>query len=489
MKPVLTATVLLSMCVPPIASAQNSGGADGFFGRMGSLVDDVFDSDDQPASQGARARRAAPPAPAASSWTVVTVHGSTVAADSHGLSVTYDPKGNLLVSLVQQGIVPQNSGPFNTQLVVNGARVGEFPSRIQGTAVIVDDARAVSTILSAFKGGRKYEVTTPFFKFSGSLAGSSKALDQVEQGARFAQIAQQTIQSANAAPSDASIAQNESGTSSAAALSEEDSAALNKVADDVANLTAQISVLERMLANQKQLEEKAPQEEKVTISATIQIINSNINDRKKNLKSEDQKLHGYLTSVTPNNRNQYLTARRASEIYPRVPYYIPGTEEIGEFWVEPFVTDKGEQRFKFHFMDPKSPNDNKRETIEMSRDELSQVQQGLFKLYEWSNKAQEQKIRKIYSKRAICFPERECPADGEKGEMGRSSTEVRFQIYEDGATAGRIQRNKGKFEEGYNVSIDSALLLQAYSTFVLTESDFDYKQGTQSVKDLDAMFQ
>ena len=394
----------------------------------------------------------------------------------------------MIVSLSQQGVVPQSTGAFDSQFVVNGSFVGSFPSRIQGTAVIIDDAKGVPIILSSFKDGRKYEVSTPFFKFSGSLAGSSKALDQVEQGARFAHIAAQSHPSGNPVASDNGTAPNPGGNSAASALSEDDSAALEKVADDVANLTAQIAVLERMLANQQKLEAASSKEDKLTVMETIQIINTNIKERKENLKTEDVKLNGYLTSVTPNNRNQYLTARRASEVYPRVPYYIPGTEEIGEFWVEPFVTEKGEQRFKFHFMDPKSSNDNKRETIVMSREQLSEVQKGLFKLYEWSNKAQEQKIRKVYSKRAICFPEAECPADGEKGEMGKSSTEVRFQIYEDGATAGRIQRNKGKFEEGYNVSIDSALLLQAYSTFVLTESDFDYKQGTQSRKDLDEMF-
>jgi hypothetical protein len=42
-------------------------------------------------------------------------------------------------------------------------------------------------------------------------------------------------------------------------------------------------------------------------------------------------------------------------------------------------------------------------------------------------------------------------------------------IYEDGRTAGRIQLNKGLFEEGYNISVDSASMLQAYFKHVLTE--------------------
>jgi hypothetical protein len=244
-----------------------------------------------------------------------------------------------------------------------------------------------------------------------------------------------------------------------------------------------------VLENQQGALQKANIDQKLTIEATIKIVNARIEEKKNDLKQADVKLQGYLTSITPNNRNQYLSARKASEMYPKVPFYIPGTTETGEFWVEPFVTDKGEQRFKFHFIDREALNDVKRDTIEMDRGQLFEVQQGLFKLFEWSKKAQEEKIRRVFSKRAICFPLNECPADGEKGELGRSSTEVRFQIYEDGATAGRIQRNKGRFEEGYNISIDSAMLLQAYAAFVLKESDFDFKAGSQSIKDLDEMFQ
>jgi hypothetical protein len=87
-----------------------------------------------------------------------------------------------------------------------------------------------------------------------------------------------------------------------------------------------------------------------------------------------------------------------------------------------------------------------------------------------------------------CFPLAECPPDGEKVE-NKSSTEIRFNVYEDGSTAGRIQRNKGRFVEGYNISIDSALLLQAYLQYVIAEAKLEFKSGTQDKKAIDALFQ
>ena len=76
--------------------------------------------------------------------------------------------------------------------------------------------------------------------------------------------------------------------------------------------------------------------------------------------------------------------------------------------------------------------------------------------------AQENNITRRVSKVASCFPEINC---GEKA-AGKSSTEVVFQIYEDGATSGRIQRNKGQYVVGYNMSVESSILLGAYLIYM-----------------------
>jgi hypothetical protein len=62
---------------------------------------------------------------------------------------------------------------------------------------------------------------------------------------------------------------------------------------------------------------------------------------------------------------------------------------------------------------------------------------------------------------------------------GVASTEIDFKVYEVRSTASRIQRNKGRFEDGYNVSIDSASMLQAYLNHILTEGKTDFEAGSR----------
>jgi hypothetical protein len=100
----------------------------------------------------------------------------------------------------------------------------------------------------------------------------------------------------------------------------------------------------------------------------------------------------------------------------------------------------------------------------------------------------QQGLRKNYDKRVTCFPVSECPSDDERVD-GKPSTEIRFNVYEDGSTAGRIQRNKGRFVEGYNVSIESAMLLQAYLAHVIKTAGAEYSAGTQDKSSLDRLFQ
>ena len=123
----------------------------------------------------------------------------------------------------------------------------------------------------------------------------------------------------------------------------------------------------------------------------------------------------------------------------------------------------------------------------MAPSELADVQTALTKIRSWSLKAHEAQIRKTFSKRAACFPQADCPPDGQTLD-GKASTEVRFNVYEDGSTAGRIQRNKGRFVEGYNVSEDSALLLSAYIAYARRVAERDFTQGTQTKADLDKLF-
>jgi len=199
-------------------------------------------------------------------------------------------------------------------------------------------------------------------------------------------------------------------------------------------------------------------------------------------------LSRYRTSVRPNDPDLQITARRASETYPKIPYTIPGTPESGEFWFEPKVADKGEPVFYLRFINPESQNDKTRDSILLTVDEAEITQKALMQVIKWAKVAHDKHIRRDYSQRAACFPADQCPAEGAAKRTGTSSTEIGFKVYEDGKTAGRIQRNKGTFAEAYLISIDSAKMLQAYLNYVLTEGKAEFEAGSRSQEQMRDLF-
>jgi len=266
-------------------------------------------------------------------------------------------------------------------------------------------------------------------------------------------------------------------------INPQDAAVINK---RIGDLGAQIEILTKVVEEQSELKKNVSIAARGSIEKTIVALNARVGSLKSEYDEKEKTFSGYLTSITPNDRNLYLTARRASEVYAKIPYYIPGTNEIGEFWIEPTVTDRGELLFGFKFVDTEASVEKVRGKIDMSLVEIEDVQKALLKLHEWSEKAHSENVRN-YEKRVICFPVEDCPPDGERIE-GKSSTEIRFIVYEDGSTAGRIQRNKGPFVEGYNMSIDSALMLQAYLSHVIKAAKSDFVAGTRTKKQLDEIF-
>ena len=256
----------------------------------------------------------------------------------------------------------------------------------------------------------------------------------------------------------------------------------------IGELSVQIEVLTKVLEEQNIKLLSLPEQDRPTASQAISVISQRLNMLRDEYHQKDQSFSNYMTSVKPNDRDVYITARKASQGYPKIPYYIPGTPETGEFWVEPTVTNVGEQLFNFRLVDPSAQNETTRTLIPMTLDEINNIQGALFKIYELSQKAHEHKIRDNYSKRIVCFPDDQCPVEGGKGATGQASTEILFKIYEDGSTAGRIQRNKGAFQEGFNVAVDSALFLQAYLTHVIQESNAEFNAGSRTKEDLDNLF-
>lgn len=256
---------------------------------------------------------------------------------------------------------------------------------------------------------------------------------------------------------------------------------------EAGDIKGQIDLMRRVLAEQKKLS-SGPQNDPDISQQTAEAISERLTELQASYEQKAKALAGYATPIRPDDGDLGITARKASEIYPKIPYYIPGTRETGEFWVEPVVSDNGALRFRFNFVDVSSSAAEKvRSMIDMSPEELERTRRALLKIGADSKLAHDRKIRRKLDARVECFPEADCPPEGQKIDM-KASTEIIFSINEDGSTSGRIQRNKGRFEEGYNVSVKSGLLLQAYLNHVLTEGQAEYDAGTASTEDLKNIF-
>ncbi len=319
----------------------------------------------------------------------------------------------------------------------------------------------------------------------GAIMENTRSNNQLSASIKENTEATQSVQSEISEATEA-VEEMTSAVNSSAKISSENAAQLN---DKIGDLAAQIEILTRVLDEQKASEASADEEEKSTIQYTVTAITQRIESLKTEYSEIDVAFSNYLTSIEPNDRDLYLTSRKASQLYPKVPYYIPGTNETGEFWVEPKVTDVGDLMFHFRLIDPNAENDTTRSLIAMNLQQLEDTQNALFKLHKNSVIAHDKKIRENYTKRVTCFPIEQCPAERKKGQKGKTSTEVVFMIYEDGSTGGRLQQNKGAFQEGVNFSIDSALLLQAYLSYVIREAKIEYESGTRTQEQLDEMFQ
>ena len=66
------------------------------------------------------------------------------------------------------------------------------------------------------------------------------------------------------------------------------------------------------------------------------------------------------------NANLTVSAFRAADTFPKIPFYVPGTSEIGEMLAIPRVTDDGYLIYQFDFLDPTGTYDKVRDTIEVA---------------------------------------------------------------------------------------------------------------------------
>ena len=253
--------------------------------------------------------------------------------------------------------------------------------------------------------------------------------------------------------------------------------------DEVDNLADQVALLEAVIDHQRNsVAANDPEGAAIRVSAVMNLVQTY------NTRMSEVEVLGneqYSTPIRPQNANQGSTARRLSEVFPKVPYYIAGTDETGEMWVEPQVTDAGFLEFGFNFIDPLSEYDQIRDTISFTSSEIEAVSDALTKVYEWTEIAQQNEIRRNHERLVTCLPDGEC----ENLREGVSSNAVVFQIYEDGSTAAKLRRNRGMFVSNYNLSVESGLMLAAYLDYMREVGMREFTTGTMTEDDIDALFE
>ena len=199
---------------------------------------------------------------------------------------------------------------------------------------------------------------------------------------------------------------------------------------------------------------------------------------------EQEFFNKYSTPITPSNQKLNISSFKASETFPKVPFYVPGTDEIGEMLTIPRVTDVGDLVYRLDFLDPTLTYEKVRDSIIIPHENINEVIEALLNIDKWTITAQENNVTRRISKTALCIPKGRC----ENKKKGVMSTEIVFQVYEDGSTAGRIQRNKGTYSVGYNLSVESSVLLSAYLTYMRDTGFKEFNIRNMSDKEIESLF-
>ncbi|WP_146256193.1 hypothetical protein [Aestuariivirga litoralis] len=527
----MIAISLMSLVSADQAMAGNAGAA--FVGGLvGGAIGAAMSNRSYSAPRARRSKPATSPtrkkqapraaAVAAVPWMAMpTPSGGMSVSNGEGVTFTYGEKGEPVLIVRPSTFVPPAAlnSVVPLSVVVDGHAFAVLQADVRENGLLVDDVQVIA-LEQQLKPAHKASFASAFATMDITLSGFTKSIEQLEmmrqqmiilaatnpekaklvaQGnlsqsttvvqvqVNGAQASGQPQPAADEASAAAPQATQVAANGTTVSIDVGDADAVNR---QIGELSAEIAILTKVLTEQKdELTRATDADDKLTLDETIAAIASHIDELEQKYDAENARFEVYLTSVKPNDKDLYMTARKASQVFPKVPYYIPGTREQGVFWLEPKVTNVGELMFNFRLVDPAAENETTRDLIEVNLDQLENIRNALVKLRKNSTVAHENKIRKIYAKRVICFPVEQCPAEHQNGEKGKSSTEVVFLIYEDGATAGRLQLNKGAFQDGVNFSVDSALLLQAYLAHVIKEAKLEFKSGTQTTKDLDQLFQ
>lgn len=364
-----------------------------------------------------------PSTPSQARWSTTVIEAKQIATNNHGLIVTYDDSGALILNAMIKNPVPNVKANMAIPVIVDLGRRGNFS--VTGavntslTSVVISGATA-HAIARGLKSGSRADVTFLGNNYKVQLRGSQKAIEQVELAAQQWQ-----------------------------------------------------------LLRKDQIDDARKDNAKAEMKTRTQ-------QRVDGLQVADEQNRG----VRP-KENLRDGPRKVSDL--RVQYYIPGTREIGDMWVNWDVDEKG-LYIGLNFIDPDHKYDNRAHTIRMpfekdrpaceqdlkKKPEILMTDcrftRALLKGQVWKAALEKKKYRKSVTK-VIDY------IRGSKEEQ--NALAVIFKRYEDGGYALQIEDRKFGVSKLFNFTVANALDLARITQDAVEEAN----QGTATEEDIDAILQ
>lgn len=182
----------------------------------------------------------------------------------------------------------------------------------------------------------------------------------------------------------------------------------------------------------------------------------------------------------------------------KIQWYVPGSEEIGEMFVEWFIDDEKGPMMKMTFIDPRHQYRNEQHVIKISLSPITsqcntdlnvksdentspscKIVKDLLRTDKWGKKAKKKGIKKQYTKKVSYIT-------GDKD--SRLSLSVNFKIYEDGGMATQIEEMKHGYPNQFNFTLANALELANYIENTRAKAHTKWMNRTMKKEDIDALF-
>jgi len=183
----------------------------------------------------------------------------------------------------------------------------------------------------------------------------------------------------------------------------------------------------------------------------------------------------------------------------KIQYYIPGSEEIGEMWVNWFIDDDKGPMMRLNFMDPTHKYENKSYKIDISLEPIEfpcntdintdsdkttspscQIVKSLLRADRWGKIAKEKELKRRYKKLVSYI---------QGDEKSKISLSIYFQVYENGAMSAQLVNKKYGFPKRFNFTLANALELARYIENTRKKAHKKWLNQTRTKEDLDALFQ